>query len=139
MQVVSIAAESRTFAISTQGVTAIDAWIEQVAAHWSTSESALFKARLCVAELAANVLEHGRPDVGGDHIVVTIGPVDDGIEVEFLDTRAPFDPTAHAVAAKPSPSNVGGLGLTLIRAYADEWSYANDGTYNRIKLKIKGP
>lgn len=139
MQVVSIAAESRTFAVSTQGVTAIDEWIEQVAARWKTSERALFKARLCVAELAANALEHGGVGAGDDHIVVTLCPVGDGIEVEFLDTRALFDPTAHAIGAKPPPSDVGGLGLTLIRAYADEWSYANDGTYNRIKLTIRSP
>jgi anti-sigma regulatory factor (Ser/Thr protein kinase) len=134
---VSAAAEIRTFGVSTQDVTAIDNWIEQVAAGWRASERAAFKARLCVAELAANVLEHGGPKSDGDHIVVMLSRAGDGIEVEFLDSLRPFDPTAEPATAKFPPSEKGGRGLVLVQAYADELSYSNDGTYNRIKLKIK--
>jgi anti-sigma regulatory factor (Ser/Thr protein kinase) len=134
---VSIAAESRTFGVSTQGVTAIDDWIEQVAARWQISERATFNLRLCIAELAANALEHGSAGSGADQIVVTLAQASDGVEVEFLDSRAPFDPTANTRPAKPSPSEAGGLGLMLLRAYAEELSYCNDGTYNRVKFKIR--
>ena len=132
----SAAAATRTFGVSTQDVTAIDDWIEQVAAKWSASKRTVFRARLCVAELAANALEHGGSKPG-DHVVVTICHVGDGIEIEFLDSCKPFDPMTKAAAAKPLPSEAGGLGLMLIRACADELSYSNDGTYNRVKLKIK--
>ncbi len=98
--VVSAAAEIRTFGVSTQDVTAIDNWIEQVAASWNASERAAFKARLCIAELAANVLEHGGPKSDRDHIVVMLSRAGDGIEIEFLDSLKPFDPTA----SQPQPS-----------------------------------
>jgi serine/threonine-protein kinase RsbW len=132
----SAATETRTFGIGTQDVTAIDAWIEQVAAKWSANARSVFRARLCVAELAANVLEHGSPGPD-DRIVVTLCNVGDGVEVEFLDTLKPFDPTTASPTAKTQPSEAGGLGLKLVHAYAEELSYSNDGTYNRVKLKIK--
>jgi serine/threonine-protein kinase RsbW len=132
----SATTETRTFGIGTQDVTAIDAWIEQVAAKWSASEQSVFRARLCVAELAANVLEHGNPGPD-DRIVVTFCNVGDGIEIEFLDTLKPFDPTKEAPTTKTQPSEAGGLGLKLVHAYAEEMTYSNDGTYNRVKLKIK--
>ena len=131
----SAAAEIRTFDISISDVAAIDDWIEQVAAKWRASERTMFNARLCIAELAANAFEHGgsKPD---DHIVVMLRQVDGSLEIEFLDSLRPFDPTT-AVAAKSPPSGAGGLGLTLVRAYANDLSYSNDGTYNRVKFKIK--
>ncbi len=132
----SAAAETRTFGVSTQDVTAIDDWIEQLVANWSASERAVFRARLCVAELAANAFEHGGSKPG-DHVVVTLRHVGDGIEIEFLDCCKPFDPTTTTAAVKPQPSEVGGLGLVLVRAYADELSYSHDDTYNRVRLKIK--
>jgi anti-sigma regulatory factor (Ser/Thr protein kinase) len=135
--VVSAAAEIRTFGVSTQDVTAIDNWIEQVAASWNASERAAFKARLCIAELAANVLEHGGPKSDRDHIVVMLSRAGDGIEVEFLDSLKPFDPTAEPATAKFPPSEKGGRGLVLVQAYADGLSYSNDGTYNRVKFKIR--
>lgn len=138
--VVNVAAHTRTFGVSRDEVSAIDSWVEKVAAQWGESGRAVFGARLCIAELAANVLEHGGPRSSDDHIIVTICRLDDGIGIEFLDSRAAFDPTAKAVASKSASSEcvgVGGLGLMLLQARADELTYFNDGTYNRVKLKIK--
>jgi len=135
---VSGPAQIRTFGINASEVTAIDEWIEQIAARWSANERTAFNARLCVAELAANVLEHGRASSDeSDHIVVTLRQAGDGIEIEFLDSLGPFDPTAKAAETKSPPSEPGGLGLVLIHAYAEELNYSNDGTYNRVRFKIK--
>jgi len=137
---VNVAVESRTFRVSTDDVGAIDSWIEQVAAQWGESERTVFRARLCIAELAANVVEHGIARSDRDRIVVTLRHLGDGIGVEFLDSCGPFDPTVAAVAAgAASIESVsdGGRGLMLVRAYAHDISYSNDGTCNRITLKIK--
>jgi anti-sigma regulatory factor (Ser/Thr protein kinase) len=121
------------------GATArIDSWVENAAALWGASERTIFGARLCIAELAANVLEHGRSGSSSDHIIVTICQLIDGIGIEFLDSREAFDPTAKVVAAKSASEAASGRrGLMLVHAYADSLSYFNDGTYNRVKLKIK--
>ena len=138
----NVAAHTRTFGVSCDEVSAIDNWVEKVAAQWGESGRAVFGARLCIAELAANVLEHGGPKSSDDHIIVTICRLDDGIEQgEAGFACGAFDPTAKAVATKSvfslSARGVGGLGLMLLQARADDLTYFNDGTYNRVKLKIK--
>jgi len=50
---------SRTFGATPEGIMAADAWIEDVGRRWGIAERTTFGARLCVAEVAANVLEHG--------------------------------------------------------------------------------
>ena len=47
-----------------------------------------------------------------------------------------FDPTSKPLVESDS-SNGGGRGLVLLQAYADELTYTHDGSYNRIKFKIK--
>jgi serine/threonine-protein kinase RsbW len=136
---VNAAVETRTFGVSAREVVAIDGWVEQVATRWGASERTVLRTRLCVAELAGNVLEHGGAPSGLDQIVVTLRHLGNGIEVEFLDTRGPFDPTGGIAlpdAVSIESLRPGGLGLRLVRAYAKDLSYRRDGARNRVTLKI---
>jgi anti-sigma regulatory factor (Ser/Thr protein kinase) len=127
--------QQKAFSVTVEGVTEIDNWLEQIAAQWELSERTAFGARLCIAELAANVLEHGVARSPDDHIVVTIDRVGDGIEVEFLDTRGCFDPTAPQ-ASTEDHANGGGRGLALLRAYAHDLTYVAEADRNRTTFKI---
>lgn len=133
----STAVETRTFGIRIDEVTAIDRWVEAVGARWGESEETVFAARLCLAELAGNVLEHGPQRSDDDHVIIMLSRLSDGVGIEFLDSCAAFDPTATLVASGTPHTNDGGRGLKLLRAYANELSYSHDGTYNRVRLKIK--
>ena len=141
----NVAVERKTFGVSAAEVGAIDRWVEEVAARWGESERTAFRARLCIAELAANVLEHGIARPGDDRIIVTLHQCGDGIGIEFLDSRGPYDPTADAAAAGAGPikatsieaASPSGYGLMLVRAYGSDIAYSNDGGRNRITLKIK--
>jgi hypothetical protein len=93
MHIVNAAVETRTFGVSSEEVGAIDNWVEQVGLRWGESERTVFRARLCIAELAANVAS-----------------------IESASER--------------------GRGLLLIHAYARDLSYCNDGTCNRVMLKV---
>lgn len=135
----SAVTETRRSGVSAQGVVALDAWVESVGRRWGRSERTVFAARLCIAELAGNVVEHGGATSAEDHIIVTLHCRSNGIGIEFLDTGAPFDPTGSAAAAKPAPScsaTEGGRGLMLVRAYAKNLSYRRDGLYNRIEMTV---
>lgn len=132
-------AQSRSFGVSLSEVGAIDDWIEEVGHRWGESERTMFRTRLCIAELAANVLEHGISRGDDDHIAVTLRRTDDGIDVEFADTRAPFDPTGEIGAARSDTfgsATPGGRGLMLIKAYTADFRYRRDGDYNRTTLRI---
>jgi len=131
--------ETRVFGVSRDDVAAIDDWLEQIGARWSVNERTMFGARLCIAELAANTLEHGVAISDEDHIIVTTRRRSFGIELEFLDSRAPFDPTARPATPREGTlesADPRGRGLGLIHSYVDKLTYAHDGTYNRIKLTI---
>src|SRR5262249_36630002 len=134
------AVETRTFGVSAGEIAAIDFWIEDIGSRWAVNERAAFKVRLCVAELAANVLEHGKRGCGDDCITVTLRRVCDGIEIQFVDTRGAFDPTrrdAADPADRREPARAGGLGLRLLPAYADGLAYRNEGARNCVELKIR--
>ena len=88
--------ETRVCEIDRGEVAKVDEWIEAVGRKWGESERTTFAARICVAELFANVIEHGNAKSDRDHITVTLTRRHDGIGIEFLDTCAPFDPTAVA-------------------------------------------
>jgi anti-sigma regulatory factor (Ser/Thr protein kinase) len=137
---VNVAVERKTFGVSAEDVGAIDRWVEQVAAQWGESERTAFRARVCIAELATNVVQHGIVQPGDDHIMVTLQQFGDGIGVEFLDSRGPFDPTASTLAAKATSIetvSTGGYGLMLVRAYGSDIVHSHDGRGNRTTLKIK--
>jgi serine/threonine-protein kinase RsbW len=133
--------ETRTFAMTRAGVAAIDDWLESIGARWRANERVMFGARLCVAELAANALEHGAAVLREDQMIVTVRSGRLGIEVEFLDSRAPFDPTVKPRAPQQPKSlesaDSTGRGLYLIHRYAEELTYSHDGVHNRVKLLIR--
>ncbi|HEV3372299.1 MAG TPA: ATP-binding protein [Xanthobacteraceae bacterium] len=137
----NVAVERKTFGVTADEVGAIDRWVEAVAAQWGESERTAFRARVCIAELAANVLEHGTAQPGDDRIMVTLQQFGDGIGIEFQDSRSPsYDPTRHTAAAKATSieaASPSGYGLMLVRAYGSDIAYSNDGGRNRITLKIK--
>lgn len=132
--------ETRVFGVSRNDVVAIDNWLEEIGARWGMNEHTMFGARLCMAELAANTLEHGVASSGQDHTIVTVRRSALGIEIEFLDSRAPFDPTAKPVRVQQETlesADARGRGLFLIRSYAHKLTYSHDGTYNRVGLTIR--
>src|SRR5258708_4675125 len=111
------ATETRSFVAARPEIPAIDRWIEDVTSTWDLAEGVLFRARVCVAEIADNLLEYGCAQPGRDEIRLTLRQRGPAIEVEISDTGREFDPTrpaAHSTAADA----VGGCGLRLVRAYA---------------------
>lgn len=132
--------ESEIFDVDRREVERVDAWIETVGQRWSQSERTIFGARLCVAELFANVIEHGVATSERPRITVTLTRRPDGIGVEFADSCARFDPT---VVAPPPQSEsiesatIEGRGLMLVRAHAKELAYHHDGGGNHVTLRIE--
>jgi anti-sigma regulatory factor (Ser/Thr protein kinase) len=127
----------RTFGVTIHDVAAIDTWLEEIATQWSLNETVAFKARVCIAELAANVLEHGIAKSDDDCIVVTVDRLEDEIQVEFVDSRHAFDPTVSATTKNHAQSNGGGAGLVLLQAYACDLTYTAEANSNRTKFKVR--
>jgi anti-sigma regulatory factor (Ser/Thr protein kinase) len=128
--------ETRRFGVSSADARIIDDWTSAVGRQWKIPERTLFAARLCIAELFNNVIEHGTPRKDDDHVVLTLKPQGAGLVIEFMDTRGKFDPTNTIGRSERLTNSVGGRGMLLIRAYTRDRAYRHDGRYNRTTLSI---
>jgi anti-sigma regulatory factor (Ser/Thr protein kinase) len=131
--------QSRTFQATTEEIAAADAWVEQIGRSWGIPERIALGARICVTEIANNVLEHGASLAQAVKLGVTLCRRGSGLDVEITDSGTPFDPTA--VTERPLPQSIeeaeiGGLGLRLVRYYASDITYCHDGLCNRLKLHL---
>jgi anti-sigma regulatory factor (Ser/Thr protein kinase) len=131
-------AETRSYIAAPDRLAEIDGWIEQTGGAWQLPEDVVFRARVCVAELLANLLEHGRARPDGDDIQITLRALRPALELEIHDSGRPFDPTARAAAAVTAPASarLGGRGLRLIGAYASDMTYRRAGKWNVLSLRI---
>jgi anti-sigma regulatory factor (Ser/Thr protein kinase) len=132
--------QTRTFQATPEGISAADAWIEEVGRRWGIAERTAFGARICVAEIAANVLEHGAARTESARLGVTLQRRASGLDVEIIDSGLPFDPTAlpeQPLSASIEAAHIGGLGLRLLRSYASEMTYRHDGVCNRLTLHLR--
>ena len=132
--------QTRTFGVTPEEISAADAWIEEVGRRWGIAERTAFGARICVAEIAANVLEHGGALAEPAQFGVTLRRRETGLDVEITDSGRPFDPTT--VPERPlsdtiEAAHIGGLGLRLVRSYASEVTYRHDGVCNHLILHFR--
>jgi anti-sigma regulatory factor (Ser/Thr protein kinase) len=125
--------EARGFRATSDGVVAMDDWIEGVGERWGIDDRTLFRARVCVSELAGNIVEHGGVRRGAGDIVLELRRVKPMLEIEISDPGVAFDP----VAAPPTElAGEGGRGLRLVRAYALSLSYRRNQDRNIVTLQL---
>jgi anti-sigma regulatory factor (Ser/Thr protein kinase) len=137
---VSPVSETRTFRAATSDVAEIDRWMEALGAQWKVAERAMFRARVCVAELVANALEHGGASPERDAVTITLQQYGPDLGIEYADTTTPFDPTTLSTPSDPHAEDVGlgGRGLRLLHAYASHLSYRHDGRRNVVSFRVTG-
>jgi anti-sigma regulatory factor (Ser/Thr protein kinase) len=129
------AAETCSIVATADAISELDGWIERVGASWRVPTAVVFRARVCVAEIAANLLEHGQARPEGDALTVKLRQDGSGLEIELTDTGRAFDPTAPATRTA-SPDGVSGRGLRLLRAYAAAMSYRRAAGQNVLRWRV---
>ena len=129
---------TRAFPAASAQLGDIDAWIEDVGSRWGLTERTVFRARVCIAELAANAIEHGGASERSDPFSVTLRNRNPALEIEFTDPGRPFDPAGGPMPSKhPSDADdEGGRGLQLLRAYASALNYRRDGNSNVLTFRV---
>jgi anti-sigma regulatory factor (Ser/Thr protein kinase) len=131
---------TRKFRVTPDDISAADAWIEETGRGWGVAERTTFRARICVAEIAANVLEHGGARAEHAQFGVTLWRRDTGLDVEIIDSGQPFDSTTvpeHSLSDAIESAHIGGLGLRLVRSYASEVTYRYKGGCNCLTLRFR--
>jgi anti-sigma regulatory factor (Ser/Thr protein kinase) len=137
MQAQAGAAETQAFHASAADIGEMDRWVEELGVRWGIAERTVFRARVCIAEIAANVLEHGATRPDGDQIIITLRDQAPAVEVEIADTGRAFNPvTPPAEAEAAGAQSDGGRGLQLLRSYASAIDYKRERDRNILLFRV---
>lgn len=118
------------------------AFADQIDCDLTLSEEQSYLLRLVIEEIATNIVKYSYDDAQPGVIQLACSYDDGTLRVSIRDHGHPFDPRA---APPPdfnddvSARNVGGLGLFLVSALADDLSYQHDPVsgWNEL-LVVKG-
>lgn len=110
--------------------------VEQFATETGLAERDGARLAVVVEELVSNALGHGAAD-GGLTLELSLVAGSDGIALALEDDGLAFDPTARRDFAGPDPDTGGGVGLALVRAWADAFAYARVDGRNRLQLRLR--
>lgn len=109
-------------------------WIDAAARDIDVTERQRFAARLCAEELLTNILRHDKTTPA---VALTLAAEVDRLTLIIEDGGAPFDPTQgpeREALGNLDEARPGGWGLSLIRRFAEEFSYRRSETGNRVLL-----
>ena len=125
----------------------IGTWVDGFAQRWNLPASTAFAIQLCCEEVFSNIVRHGlkeRDTSGTDEERVKLF-LDHGHEWVILrvdDQAEAFDPLA--VDSPPHPqsvaeASVGGLGIHLVRKFAQAVRYERHGQTNSLTMRFDLP
>lgn len=110
--------------------------VEQFATEAWLAERDSSRLAVVIEELVSNALRHGAAD-GGLTLELSLAAQPNGIALVLEDDGRPFDPTAGRDFAGPDPDTGGGVGLELVRAWAEAFAHARIEGRNRLELRLR--
>ncbi len=130
----------RAFRGSVPEAAATARWLEALAAEADVPADTLYAIELCLEELLMNIVRHGgRADA---KVEVTVRRLEDRIELAIEDDGVPFDITAvegKRAAGALADIEPGGLGIGLVKSFANALTYCRAGLGNRLVAEFSVP
>ncbi len=125
----------------------IGVWVDDFAQRWSLPASTVFAIQLCCEEVVSNIVRHGLEQgacaANSDDGVRLY--LDHGSQAVFLridDQAKAFDPLAVDSPLHPQSvceAAVGGLGIHLVRKFAQDVSYERHDQTNSLTMRFDLP
>ena len=119
-------------------------WLAYNGAEYGVPEEHVMRLDQCLDEALANVIAHGGPAAHAVPIALALkvhrNLCGNEAALTVSDAGIAFDPLTAPV--KPGPTSLldaapGGLGLTMMRHFADELSYRREGDRNHLTLVVQ--
>jgi len=107
--------------------------------HHSVRLETLYKVNLILEEVLTNIIKYAFNDKSDHQIRVVMKLQDPKLIIEFIDDGQEFDPLSMPppkVAESISESEVGGLGIHLVRQMSDGMEYHRHEDRNILRTKI---
>jgi anti-sigma regulatory factor (Ser/Thr protein kinase) len=112
-------------------------WIDGLVAPLGLSSHTTHALQLCLEEAITNIVSYAfEPETSHD-VRVALWRDDAALHAEVTDDGRPFDPLSHALPGPPQDlqsATIGGLGIKLMRSYAERIDYQRSGLTNRLSL-----
>jgi anti-sigma regulatory factor (Ser/Thr protein kinase) len=116
----------------------VPAWIEQLSVEHGVAPSTQFAMNLCLEEVLSNIIRHGYRNEEDHAInVCHVSSQNNSLVLAIEDEAPHFNPltvNAPPVEETTDASRVGGLGLRLLRGFAERVEYEATPTGNRLTL-----
>ncbi len=122
-----------------QGLDQLRLHLERIASSWSLSKKQLFEINLIIEEIYTNYTEHVE-DNRIHPVEIRLCREKDTLVITITDHGPEFDPTEPTdpdVTLPIDQRKPGGLGLYLVRHYADSISYTRTENTNRLQIVKK--
>ncbi len=112
-------------------------WVGALAQNLDLTPRLAFRLELALTEAVTNVIEHGLTPAYAGTITVTARQTPAELILTVTDGGPPFDPLQtpeHVAPDNLDQAGIGGLGVHLLRRYADECTYAYRDDRNELAL-----
>lgn len=120
----------------------VPAWIERLATEFPIPGPIQFAMNLCLEEILSNIIRHGYTNRADGPIVVRFVPCPNETWQLVVEDEAPrFNPLTvedSSGGADLEGSQIGGLGLRLVRNFATSLRYEPTLRGNRLSLDFQG-
>jgi serine/threonine-protein kinase RsbW len=136
--------ETRVFRSSDSELRRMSEWFRRFAAESGLPESRALDLELCLNEILTNINHYAYEEAGAgeNDVRVTLERKDGALEATIEDGGRPFNPLDAGPLQRPESieeSQVGGWGIPIFRALADEVRYERRGEVNLLTILVRDP
>jgi anti-sigma regulatory factor (Ser/Thr protein kinase) len=125
----------------------IGTWVDDFAQRWKLPGSTTFAIQLCCEEIFSNIVRHGlregdSSDIGEDRVTLFLDHGNQWVILRIDDQAEAFDPLAIDPPLHPqsvSDVTIGGLGIHLVRKFAQDVRYERHGQTNSLTMRFDLP
>lgn len=134
--------QTRQFAATDSAFVAMRAFLDGVTAQAGWAKADTHRLTLILEEIFTNTVKYGAAQAAGDAVTLTLTLGDDGrIAVDYRDCAPPHNPferlSLDHLSEDTNTRRIGGLGVPLILALAEDVRHAHADRGNRITFTLR--
>ena len=119
-------------------------WLERACLEQAIPAPEMNRLDVCMNEALANIMFHGGPAALSSRITLRLEVIRDDDAIEAVVTTSDYGPPFNPLALPPrippktlADAESGGLGLVMIRSYADTLSYQHRDGRNQLSFCVR--